>query len=95
MKNNGHWEKLHIPHRSAVLYISLVFLHIYIILILEDTVLMCSIRSIVCLNLPSFSGGLNPWGAPDNKKQREVSSYCSSFSLYFMINICFTLMGWG
>ncbi|XP_078171231.1 diacylglycerol kinase 1-like [Carex rostrata] len=30
-----------------------------------------SIRSIVCLNLPSFSGGLNPWGTPDNKKQRE------------------------
>ncbi|KAJ4754514.1 Diacylglycerol kinase [Rhynchospora pubera] len=30
-----------------------------------------SIRSVVCLNLPSFSGGLNPWGTPDNKKQRE------------------------
>ncbi|KAI4321895.1 hypothetical protein MLD38_035222 [Melastoma candidum] len=27
-----------------------------------------SIRSIVCLNLPSFSGGLNPWGKPDQKK---------------------------
>ncbi|GJN39525.1 hypothetical protein PR202_gb28650 [Eleusine coracana subsp. coracana] len=23
-----------------------------------------SIRSIICLNLPSFSGGLNPWGTP-------------------------------
>ncbi|KAJ3696063.1 hypothetical protein LUZ60_001440 [Juncus effusus] len=30
-----------------------------------------SIRSIVCLNLPSFSGGLNPWGTPDSKKQRD------------------------
>ncbi|URE27951.1 Diacylglycerol kinase [Musa troglodytarum] len=30
-----------------------------------------SIRSIVCLNLPSFSGGLNPWGTPDKKKQRD------------------------
>ncbi|CAI9784152.1 unnamed protein product [Fraxinus pennsylvanica] len=27
-----------------------------------------SIRSIVCLNLPSFSGGLNPWGSPNKKK---------------------------
>ncbi len=27
-----------------------------------------SIRSIVCLNLPSFSGGLNPWGKPNRKK---------------------------
>ncbi|KAG8386255.1 hypothetical protein BUALT_Bualt03G0129900 [Buddleja alternifolia] len=27
-----------------------------------------SIRSIVCLNLPSFSGGLNPWGRPNRKK---------------------------
>ncbi|URE27952.1 Diacylglycerol kinase [Musa troglodytarum] len=32
---------------------------------------LCSIRSIVCLNLPSFSGGLNPWGTPDKKKQRD------------------------
>ncbi|XP_072989078.1 diacylglycerol kinase 5-like isoform X1 [Typha latifolia] len=30
-----------------------------------------SIRSIVCLNLPSFSGGLNPWGTPNKKKQRD------------------------
>ncbi|KAL2328284.1 hypothetical protein Fmac_021711 [Flemingia macrophylla] len=28
-----------------------------------------SIRSIVCLNLPSFSGGLNPWGTPNRRKQ--------------------------
>ncbi|VVA99991.1 unnamed protein product [Arabis nemorensis] len=32
-----------------------------------------SIRSIVCLNLPSFSGGLNPWGTPDPRKQRDRS----------------------
>nr|XP_009793421.1 PREDICTED: diacylglycerol kinase 5-like isoform X1 [Nicotiana sylvestris] len=30
-----------------------------------------SIRSIVCLNLPSFSGGLNPWGKPNKKKLHE------------------------
>ncbi|KAL0733483.1 hypothetical protein Bca4012_009693 [Brassica carinata] len=27
--------------------------------------------SIVCLNLPSFSGGLNPWGTPNPRKQRD------------------------
>ncbi|PKA53547.1 Diacylglycerol kinase 5 [Apostasia shenzhenica] len=30
-----------------------------------------SIRSIVCLNLPSFSGGLNPWGTPNHHKIRD------------------------
>ncbi|WOL03439.1 diacylglycerol kinase 5-like [Canna indica] len=30
-----------------------------------------SIRSIVCLNLPSFSGGLNPWGTPNQSKARD------------------------
>ncbi|XP_015896778.3 diacylglycerol kinase 1-like isoform X2 [Ziziphus jujuba] len=30
-----------------------------------------SIRSIVCLNLPSFSGGFNPWGTPNKKKLRD------------------------
>ncbi|KAL3322713.1 hypothetical protein AABB24_040017 [Solanum stoloniferum] len=30
-----------------------------------------SIRSIVCLNLPSFSGGLNPWGRPNKQKLHE------------------------
>ncbi|KAI3804087.1 hypothetical protein L1987_32257 [Smallanthus sonchifolius] len=30
-----------------------------------------SIRSILCLNLPSFSGGLNPWGTPNSKKTRD------------------------
>ncbi|KAL7102354.1 hypothetical protein ACP275_08G115200 [Erythranthe tilingii] len=29
-----------------------------------------SIRSIVCLNLPSFSGGLNPWGTPNTNRRR-------------------------
>ncbi|MQM13459.1 hypothetical protein Taro_046383 [Colocasia esculenta] len=29
------------------------------------------IRSIVCLNLPSFSGGLNPWGTPSTGKKKE------------------------
>ncbi|KAI4319820.1 hypothetical protein MLD38_033374 [Melastoma candidum] len=29
------------------------------------------IRSVVCLNLPSFSGGLNPWGTPNSKKRRD------------------------
>ncbi|KAK4344540.1 hypothetical protein RND71_034716 [Anisodus tanguticus] len=32
---------------------------------------MCSIRSIVCLNLPSFSGGFSPWGSPNKKKLHE------------------------
>ncbi|KAL3820973.1 hypothetical protein ACJIZ3_006878 [Penstemon smallii] len=31
-----------------------------------------SIRSIVCLNLPSFSGGLNPWGTPNINKRRDA-----------------------
>ncbi|MCO5572957.1 hypothetical protein L7F22_026719 [Adiantum nelumboides] len=30
-----------------------------------------SIRSIVMLNLPSFSGGLNPWGTPNNDKSSK------------------------
>ncbi|EPS62071.1 hypothetical protein M569_12716, partial [Genlisea aurea] len=30
-----------------------------------------SIRSIVCLNLPSFSGGLNPWGTPCASRSRD------------------------
>ncbi|PNY08147.1 diacylglycerol kinase iota-like protein [Trifolium pratense] len=34
----------------------------------EDLHIPRSIRSIVCLNLPSFSGGLNPWGKPNRKK---------------------------
>ncbi|GFQ07209.1 diacylglycerol kinase 5 [Phtheirospermum japonicum] len=37
----------------------------------QDLQIPQSIRSIVCLNLPSFSGGFNPWGTPNNKKQRD------------------------
>ncbi|KAJ0101969.1 hypothetical protein Patl1_04528 [Pistacia atlantica] len=37
----------------------------------EDLDIPHSIRSIVCLNLPSFSGGLDPWGKPLRKKVRE------------------------
>ncbi|XP_050205537.1 diacylglycerol kinase 5-like [Mercurialis annua] len=37
----------------------------------KDLTIPRSIRSIVCLNLPSFSGGLSPWGTPNNKKQRD------------------------
>ncbi|KAG2682041.1 hypothetical protein I3843_11G173300 [Carya illinoinensis] len=37
----------------------------------EDLCIPRSIRSIVCLNLPSFSGGLNPWGTPNKKKLHD------------------------
>ncbi|CAG7860916.1 unnamed protein product [Brassica rapa] len=37
----------------------------------QDLDIPHSIRSIVCLNLPSFSGGLNPWGTPNPRKQRD------------------------
>ncbi|XP_054816053.1 diacylglycerol kinase 5-like isoform X2 [Prosopis cineraria] len=37
----------------------------------ENLDIPSSIRSIVCLNLPSFSGGLNPWGTPNTRKQRD------------------------
>ncbi|XP_074577043.1 diacylglycerol kinase 1-like [Curcuma longa] len=37
----------------------------------EDLNVPHSIRSIICLNLPSFSGGLNPWGTPNQKKTRD------------------------
>ncbi|KAL5736183.1 hypothetical protein ACOSP7_030658 [Xanthoceras sorbifolium] len=37
----------------------------------EDLNIPDSIRSIVCLNLPSFSGGLDPWGKPYRKKLRD------------------------
>lgn len=40
-----------------------------------------SIRSIVCLNLPSFSGGLNPWGTPNIHKTRDVSSLLNDYLL--------------
>ncbi|KAK4364108.1 hypothetical protein RND71_015466 [Anisodus tanguticus] len=37
----------------------------------QDLHIPHSIRSIVCLNLPSFSGGLNPWGTPNSNKRRD------------------------
>ncbi|XP_024024890.1 diacylglycerol kinase 5 isoform X2 [Morus notabilis] len=37
----------------------------------EELSIPHSIRSIVCLNLPSFSGGLNPWGKPHGRKLRD------------------------
>ncbi|KAJ4729912.1 diacylglycerol kinase [Melia azedarach] len=37
----------------------------------QDLEIPHSIRSIVCLNLPSFSGGLNPWGTPNSRKVRD------------------------
>ncbi|CAM8955852.1 unnamed protein product [Rhodiola kirilowii] len=37
----------------------------------EDLHIPPSIRSVVCLNLPSFSGGLNPWGTPNERKKRD------------------------
>ncbi|KAL8126733.1 hypothetical protein AgCh_013856 [Apium graveolens] len=37
----------------------------------EDLNVPSYIRSIVCLNLPSFSGGFNPWGTPNRKKIRD------------------------
>ncbi|XP_057972395.1 diacylglycerol kinase 1-like [Malania oleifera] len=37
----------------------------------EELCIPHSIRSIVCLNLPSFSGGFNPWGTPNPKKLRD------------------------
>ncbi|KAM7498201.1 hypothetical protein LguiA_022615 [Lonicera macranthoides] len=37
----------------------------------QDLHIPHSIRSIVCLNLPSFSGGLNPWGTPNKNKTRD------------------------
>ncbi|WJZ99932.1 hypothetical protein VitviT2T_018337 [Vitis vinifera] len=30
-----------------------------------------SIKSIVCLNMPSFPGGLDPWGLPNQKKKQK------------------------
>ncbi|XP_037496410.1 diacylglycerol kinase 5 isoform X7 [Jatropha curcas] len=33
--------------------------------------LFSNITSIICLNLPSFSGGMNPWGIPSTRKIRD------------------------
>eukprot|EP00261_Vitis_vinifera_P037594 XP_019078837.1 PREDICTED: uncharacterized protein LOC100250179 isoform X2 [Vitis vinifera] len=37
-----------------------------------------SIRSIVCLNMPSFPGGLDPWGKPNFRRKKE-RNFTSSF----------------
>ncbi|KAL7603633.1 diacylglycerol kinase 5 [Lactuca sativa] len=37
----------------------------------KDLKIHHSIRSILCINLPSFSGGLNPWGTPNQHKSRD------------------------
>lgn len=37
----------------------------------QDLDVSSSIRSIVVLNLPSFSGGLNPWGTPSDHKSKK------------------------
>ncbi|KAH1248034.1 hypothetical protein AAZX31_06G280000 [Glycine max] len=37
----------------------------------QDLDIPPNIRSIVCLNLPSFSGGFNPWGTPNRRKQSD------------------------
>ncbi|KAF3453585.1 hypothetical protein FNV43_RR04025 [Rhamnella rubrinervis] len=37
----------------------------------EELCIPRCIRSIICLNLPSFSGGLNPWGTPSTGKLRD------------------------
>ncbi|MED6145612.1 Diacylglycerol kinase 5 [Stylosanthes scabra] len=44
----------------------------------EDLPIPPYIRSIVCLNLPSFSGGLNPWGTPNQKKLEQLGEICFS-----------------
>ncbi|KAL6329524.1 hypothetical protein AAG906_022073 [Vitis piasezkii] len=36
-----------------------------------------SIRSIVCLNMPSFPGGLDPWGKPNFRRKKR--NFTSSF----------------
>ncbi|XP_071702631.1 diacylglycerol kinase 1-like [Rutidosis leptorrhynchoides] len=36
----------------------------------EVLIIPTTIRSIICLNLPSFSGGLNPWGIPSRRRIR-------------------------
>ncbi|KAL6329426.1 hypothetical protein AAG906_018065 [Vitis piasezkii] len=34
-----------------------------------------SIRSIVCLNMPSFPGGLDPWGKPNFRRKKEMMNF--------------------
>ncbi|XP_066349589.1 diacylglycerol kinase 1-like isoform X2 [Miscanthus floridulus] len=37
----------------------------------EELKIPRSIQSVICLNLPSFSGGLNPWGTPSSRKVQD------------------------
>ncbi|CAD6259446.1 unnamed protein product [Miscanthus lutarioriparius] len=37
----------------------------------EELKIPRSIQSVICLNLPSFSGGLNPWGTPGTRKVQD------------------------
>nr|XP_011460120.1 PREDICTED: diacylglycerol kinase 5 isoform X1 [Fragaria vesca subsp. vesca] len=39
----------------------------------EELFLPPGIKSIVCLNLPSFSGGFNPWGTPSRWKRNQFT----------------------
>ncbi|KAI3773834.1 hypothetical protein L1987_48370 [Smallanthus sonchifolius] len=41
---------------------------LYVIDLTNDKYKWHSIRPIICLNLPSFSGGLNPWGIPSRRR---------------------------
>lgn len=43
--------------------------------------MICSIQSIICLNLPSFSGGFNPWGVPSKLSFRNVCCLFISLAL--------------
>lgn len=74
--------KLHIALMQFILWYTFICIS-YTILDLDyaqliltyivDYLYIHSIRSIVCLNLPSFSGGLNPWGTPNKNRSRDVS----------------------
>ncbi|KAJ9550492.1 hypothetical protein OSB04_014537 [Centaurea solstitialis] len=66
MKRNGRWEDLQISPRYD--------------LFTSFCVYYAGMRSIICLNLPSFAGGLNPWGAPNRKKSRDVGTTLQSLS---------------
>jgi len=54
----------------TILFMSLSIMHV--VQPLTKTSTICRIRSIICLNLPSFSGGFNPWGTPNKRKSSDV-----------------------
>lgn len=37
----------------------------------EELMIPYSTRSVVCLHLPSFSGGVDPWGVPGTRKKQD------------------------